>query len=638
MSQQGALTIITGGGPVIETITGNTGGGVGPSGTFNINILGNNSSGINVVGNPGTNTLTITAFQATTTQEGTVTLATNAQAIAGTNTANVLTPSNLTAKLGTQTLHGLPIGEGTTNPLTWTAALTNGQLLIGSTGADPALGTITSTDGSITITTGAGTIDLANSLGLDRFPITPFVVGPVGLAGYQTIQSALDAANAAGGGVVYVQSSSTPYTEDLTCYDGTSIVGVPPDSDLSPSANTTTIIGVHTPPSSGYFAISRCSLQSSTSIFFSAGGGSSIITVSNCNTSVANGYIWDMVNWGAPGAFIGFNNQDSSTGNNGVINNTGQAIVYLQDSVKGAGAGMMLTSGPITLKNVDLAIPWEMRKNTIQNIDNCRFFGTVNATINATGTFNFCRFVTGATPAFLMNSTDPINMRHCTFSTTNVPSIGGTGAGVLELGAALFNGNTTIAGTVNVTGTDGFLPASFGTTGQVFTSNGLGVVPSFQSISAAGAVTTLTGNSGGAISPTAGNINVVGTGSVSVAGAGSTLTISIAGGGFTWTDVTTATQALLIENGYFTDRGSGVTYTLPTTAVLGAEIKINGKLGLTTIAQNAGQSIRWSSAITTVGVTGTSVGTNLGDCVTLRCSTANTGWIAESFVGNWTIT
>lgn len=109
--------------------------------------------------------------------------------------------------------------------------------------------------------------------------------------------------------------------------------------------------------------------------------------------------------------------------------------------------------------------------------------------------------------------------------------------------------------------------------------------------------------------------------------------------GFPWTDVTTPTQDLEVNNGYFTDRGAGVTYTLPATAALGDVIIINGKLGLTTVAQNANQQIRMSSALTTVGVTGSIVATNVGDCVTLRCSTsgASTVWVAESFVGNWTV-
>lgn len=44
-----------------------------------------------------------------------------------------------------------------------------------------------------------------------------------------------------------------------------------------------------------------------------------------------------------------------------------------------------------------------------------------------------------------------------------------------------------------------------------------------------GGLATLTGNTGGAISPTAGNINILGSGIISVSGAGSTLTISASG-------------------------------------------------------------------------------------------------------------
>jgi hypothetical protein len=43
----------------IETITGNSGGAVGPDGSFNINLLGSTEGGINIVGNPGSHTLTV---------------------------------------------------------------------------------------------------------------------------------------------------------------------------------------------------------------------------------------------------------------------------------------------------------------------------------------------------------------------------------------------------------------------------------------------------------------------------------------------------------------------------------------------------------------------------------------------------
>lgn len=198
MSQSGALTAQRGsGGAVIETLTGNSGGPVGPDATFNIDLVGNNTSGINIVGSPGLNRLTVVALQGTTTQRGTLTLATNAETIAGTDTAKAITSDDLKSKLGTQTLHGLSIGAGTTAALTWTAAPSNGQLLIGSTGADPVLANLTSSGGTITITNGAGTINLdlaGGTVAVDSFspdsgtdPVVPTAAGLVNLKGSGSI-------------------------------------------------------------------------------------------------------------------------------------------------------------------------------------------------------------------------------------------------------------------------------------------------------------------------------------------------------------------------------------------------------------------------------------------------------------------
>ncbi len=126
---------------------------------------------------------------------------------------------------------------------------------------------------------------------------------------------------------------------------------------------------------------------------------------------------------------------------------------------------------------------------------------------------------------------------------------------------------------------------------------------------------------------------------ITITNASNSITIAAISGGFTWTDVTGATQTLAAENGYITDRGAGVTYTLPASGAIGDEIRIVGKLGLTTIAQNANQQILLSSASSTVGVSGTVVGTNVGDCIELICITAgaSTVWRAITFVGNWTV-
>lgn len=59
MSQAGAnSSVVPIPAVVVETLTGNTGGAVGPDGAHNIFVLGAGS--ISVGGNPGTNTLTIT--------------------------------------------------------------------------------------------------------------------------------------------------------------------------------------------------------------------------------------------------------------------------------------------------------------------------------------------------------------------------------------------------------------------------------------------------------------------------------------------------------------------------------------------------------------------------------------------------
>lgn len=105
----------------IETITGNSGGAVGPDGAGNINVVGTGS--ITVAGNPGINTETI--------------------------------------QLTGLTNHSLLVGAGTAT-ITNLGIATDGQIPIGRTGMDPALSAITGSN-NITITNGSGTIDVSQS-------------------------------------------------------------------------------------------------------------------------------------------------------------------------------------------------------------------------------------------------------------------------------------------------------------------------------------------------------------------------------------------------------------------------------------------------------------------------------------------
>jgi hypothetical protein len=99
----------------------------------------------------------------------------------------------------------------------------------------------------------------------------------------------------------------------------------------------------------------------------------------------------------------------------------------------------------------------------------------------------------------------------------------GTSTLTTEL-TGLTNHNVLIgAGTATITN------VAPSTAGFVLTSNGAAADPSFQAVTISGAVTTITGNSGGAESPLAGNFNILGTGSITIAGSPNTETVQLTG-------------------------------------------------------------------------------------------------------------
>ncbi len=104
-------------------------------------------------------------------------------------------------------------------------------------------------------------------------------------------------------------------------------------------------------------------------------------------------------------------------------------------------------------------------------------------------------------------------------------------AGVVSFdGSAIFTGSVLTQHDVLVGGSSNAITSvSPSTSGFVLTSNGVSSDPSFQAVSASGAITTVTGNSGGAESPLAGNFNVLGTGSITVAGSANTETVQLTG-------------------------------------------------------------------------------------------------------------
>ena len=147
-----------------------------------------------------------------------------------------------------------------------------------------------------------------------------------------------------------------------------------------------------------------------------------------------------------------------------------------------------------------------------------------------------------------------------------------------------------------------------------------------------GILNTLTGNSGGAIAPVAGNINVVGASGTLVAGSGNTLTITAAPQSFTWNN-DPASGALLVNNGYIIKTGAK-SFSLPAASAIGDEVALMLTGGTSwTITQGAGQSIIVGASTSTVGVGGSIATTGAGQTIWIICTTANTTWEALAFVG-----
>ena len=116
---------------------------------------------------------------------------------------NLLSEGISSADLGAQTLHGLPIGEGPGNPFDWTAAPTNGEILVGKSGADPVLTTIMGT-GGISVINGPGTITISGSSSGFSWYVTPAPTTMAANSGYIVV----------GGGLVVLQLPASSMVGD----------------------------------------------------------------------------------------------------------------------------------------------------------------------------------------------------------------------------------------------------------------------------------------------------------------------------------------------------------------------------------------------------------------------------------------
>lgn len=205
----------------------------------------------------------------------------------------------------------------------------------------------------------------------------------------------------------------------------------------------------------------------------------------------------------------------------------------------------------------------------------------------------------------------------------NVDFSGATtpGAKVLSDGQLLIG--ATVAPNIRV----GTLTAGAG----VIITNGPGTI-TVSLIGGGSAIETITGDSGGALVPTAGNFNILGLSGTKTSGSGSTLTLKSP----PYTDQGGSTSVTLNTGSFAT---AAITLTTPVTAGLadGDLLEfVATTAGALTIQLAATQVAHLGNV--TSSVAGTLVSTAIGDSISMRWQASTNDWWATSSMGNWTIT
>jgi hypothetical protein len=148
-----------------------------------------------------------------------------------------------------------------------------------------------------------------------------------------------------------------------------------------------------------------------------------------------------------------------------------------------------------------------------------------------------------------------------------------------------------------------------------------------------GLVSSLSGSTYISVSGSTGSVTITNTGVQTFNG----LTGAVLADAVPWS-VITADQTAVINKGYFTNKSTLLTLTLPTTAAVGSVLRVSGMTASGwKIAQNASEVIHFGNIDTTVGVSGYIQSTLARDAVELICCVADNEWNIVSSVGNITI-
>jgi hypothetical protein len=630
MSQEGILDIVSSHPAIPILFVENT--GTATPALNELNIIG--GTGISTSGSGNTVTISFTGAPSNLTltgnSGGAISAIANNINTVGTGSITISGAGNtLTTQLTGLTNHSVQIGAGSAT-LTQMPVGSNGQVIIGSNASDPAFGTLTSPDGSITFTAGPNTLTLQVSGGTTvgktitgqsggalsptagnwnifgastaagTSPVTSSGAGStltlnvqksqaiaatdatkIGLSNFNSAQFSVDANG-------FVSTSGTGILNTLTGNSGGAI---------SPAAGNINTLGTGSITIAGSGSTLTTQLTGLTNHSVQVGAGTATLTQLSVGT---NGQVLIGATTADP-AFATLTSSDSSisftTGANTLSLQVAGGSTTIKTITGNTGGAESPSAGNFNILGTgSITVAGSANTETVQ------LTGLTNHAIQiGAGTATLTQLGAGTTGQVLQTNTtaDP------TWSTATYPSTTTINQILYSSSANVVGGLATANNGVLTTGTSGIpVITALASNGQLIIGSGAG----------APAAATLTAGTG-----------------ISITNGANSITIAASGEGLTWSVKSTNFNAA-VSNGYFIT-GNAVA-TLPAAPSIGDTIAFFVQGAFTvTITGNTGQAIQISSNLSTAA--GTQANTATGDACTLVYDSTNTQWNAVSFVGAW---
>lgn len=436
---------------------------------------------------------------------------------------------NITLQADGALADSFPTDDGTATP-------NSGVLkILGSSSTDyTQSGLVTHSDGT------ANEIYLENRLWNTKFVVDgSATIGDRG--SYQTITAAT--AEASSGDTIFIRSGT--YTEDFTAKAGVTYIGFSTLAGL----NEVTIVGKVTLTGAGQYEFSSINFQTNSDFAISCTGANNVdAQFFNCGLTGQNNTILQFTNSnGSSKIDIYSCNMDLKTTGIAYFSNSASGTLGFTYTIGSNSGGSTTAStqsaGTMRINYTTFLSPYTTSGSSIVTSQ----FSTFNTaaqnvvpwnqnstnTLNSNVTNSF--FSSGSAACMTLGAGSSIFVGSCAFYTSGANLTTGTGeikySGISSLAndTAVLNNTTKTALTVLPYATSAAAESTSVRGSSSFDSSKFTVTNGFVTTSGTGIGNTITGNSGGALSPTAGNWNIQGGNGITTSGAGSTLTVTTNG-------------------------------------------------------------------------------------------------------------